>query len=324
VLKPSNLAVSVRPRPLGKTGLVVSELALGTWGLSGDGYGPVEPGEAERTVLRALDIGFSLIDTADSYGGGAMEELLGRVLVGKENVVVATKVGTDRTTEPPRKRFEADYLRARVTASAKRLRRERIELVLLHNPSVETLTVGDAVGVLTDLKKEGLVGHWGAAVGDADVARAAIDRGAEVVELAYNLMHPIDLHRVAGDLMVSGVGVLSRSPLAYGLLAGLWAKDREFKQPDHRAERWTKLELERRVEQLDALRFLVKGDVQTMRAAAVRFVLSNHLVSTVVLGPRSVAQLEQLVRETGSGPCYLPDADLMALPRALARVGILT
>jgi aryl-alcohol dehydrogenase-like predicted oxidoreductase len=318
--------VSVRPRPLGKTGLVVSELALGTWGLSGDGYGPVEPGEAERTVERALDIGFSLIDTADSYGGGAMEELLGRVLAAKKGdaVVVATKVGTDRTTEPPRKRFDAEYVRTRVLASAKRLRRERIELVLLHNPSVETLTVGDAVGVLTDMKKEGLVGHWGAAVGDPEVARAAIDKGAEVVELAYNLLHPIDLHRVAGDLMVSGVGVMSRSPLAYGMLAGLWAKDREFKDPDHRAERWTKLELERRVEQLDALRFLVKGDVQTMRAAAVRFVLSNHLVSSVVLGPRSVTQLEQLVRETGSGPCYLPDADLMALPRALARVGILT
>jgi aryl-alcohol dehydrogenase-like predicted oxidoreductase len=124
--------------------------------------------------------------------------------------------------------------------------------------------------------------------------------------------------------MVSGVGVMSRSPLGYGLLAGLWAKDREFKDPDHRADRWTKLELERRVEQLDALRFLVKGDVQTMRAAAVRFVLSNHLVSSVVLGPRSGVQLEQLVRETGSGPCYLPDADLMALPRALPRVGILT
>jgi aryl-alcohol dehydrogenase-like predicted oxidoreductase len=130
--------------------------------------------------------------------------------------------------------------------------------------------------------------------------------------------------------MVSGVGVMSRSPLAYGMLAGLWAKDREFPgsaagaPPDHRADRWTKLELERRVEQLDALRFLVKGDVQTMRGAAVRFVLSNHLVSSVVLGPRSVTQLEQLVRETGSGPCYLPDADLMALPRALARVGILT
>ncbi len=320
-------AVSVRPRPLGKTGLVVSELALGTWGLSGDGYGPVEAAEAERTIARALDIGFTLIDTSDSYGGGAMEALLGRVLASepaKSRVVVATKIGTDRTTEPPRKRFDPEYLRARVQASAKRLGRERVELVLLHNPSVESLTAGEARGALEAMKKDGLIAHWGVAAGDADVARVAIDHGAEVIELAYNLMHAIDLHRVAGDAMVSGVGVMARSTLAHGLLAGMWAKDREFKEPDHRADRWTKLELERRVTQLDAVRFLVRGDVHTLRAAATRFVLSNHLVSSAVLGPKSVEQLEQLVRETGGGPQYLPDDALASLPRALARAGILT
>jgi aryl-alcohol dehydrogenase-like predicted oxidoreductase len=319
--------VSIRPRPLGKTGLFVSELSLGTWGLSGDGYGPIEAAEAEKTILRAVDIGVTLIDTSDAYGGGAMEAMLGRLLKdepARTRVVVATKIGTDRTTEPPRKRFDAAYLGERVRASAKRLARERVELVLLHNPSVETLTSGEARGALEALKKDGLVGHWGVAAGDADVARAAIDHGAEVIELAYNLMHGIDMHRVAGDAMVSGVGVLARSTLAHGLLTGLWEKDREFKGPDHRADRWTKLELERRMSQLDALRFLVRGDVHTMRAAAVRFVLANHLVSSAVLGPRSVVQLEQLVRETGAGPRYLPDDDLASLPRALSRVGILT
>jgi aryl-alcohol dehydrogenase-like predicted oxidoreductase len=93
---------------------------------------------------------------------------------------------------------------------------------------------------------------------------------------------------------------------------------------DHRSERWTRLELERRIEQLDAVRYLVRGDVQTMRAAAVRFALANHLVTSAVLGPRSTLQLEQLVREVGSGPTYIPDHDLAALPRALARVGIST
>ena len=151
-----------------------------------------------------------------------------------------------------------------------------------------------------------------------------MDKGAEVIELAYNLVHAIDLHRLAGDAMVSGTGILARSTLSYGLLAGLWTKDREFVAGDHRAERWTKLELERRVKQLDALRFLVRGDVVSLRAAAVRFVLANRLVSSAVLGPKSVTQLEQLVRETGSGPRYLADEDLIALPRALSKVGILT
>jgi aryl-alcohol dehydrogenase-like predicted oxidoreductase len=302
---------------------VASELALGTWGLSGDGYGAVSEEDAERTIARALDIGVTLVDTADAYGAGKMEALLGRVLRGKPEVRVVTKGGTDRTTEPPRKLFEPTYLRARVEASLKRLGREQIDLYLLHNPSVEAVTLGDATSVMHDLKKEGKIAHWGVSAGDAEIARAAIDKGAEVIEIAYNLLHAIDLHRLAGDIMVSGVGVLARSPLAYGLLSGMWAKDREFKEPDHRADRWTRLELERRIEQLDAVRFLVKGDVLTLRGAAVRFVLANHLVSCAILGPRSVTQFEQLVRETGAGPRYLPDEDLTALPRALSRVGVL-
>ncbi len=315
--------MSIRGRPLGKTGLVVSELSLGTWGLSGDAYGPVEATVAEATIARALEMGFSLFDTADAYGGGAMEARLGKMLRGKPAVVV-TKVGTDRTTEPARKRFDPAYLRASVTASLKRLEREPIDLLLLHNPSTEAIQLGEATDTLLDLKKEGKIAHWGVAAGDAEVGRAAIDKGAEVIEIAYNLVQAIDLHRLAWDAMVSGAGILARSTLSYGLLAGMWTKDREFARGDHRAERWTKLELERRVQQLAAFRFLVRGDVHTLRAAAIRFVLANHLVSSAVLGPKSVEQLEQLVRETGSGPRYLADEDLSALPRALSKVGILT
>ena len=82
------------------------------------------------------------------------------------------------------------------------------------------------------------------------------------------------------------------------------------------------LDLEQRIEQLDAVRYLVKGEVHTMRGAAVRFVLASHLVSAAVLGPRTVEQLEQLVRETGGGPRYLTDDDLRRLPRELDRVGV--
>jgi aryl-alcohol dehydrogenase-like predicted oxidoreductase len=315
--------MSIRARPLGKTGLVVSELSLGTWGLSGDGYGPVDAEVADRTIARALDMGFTLFDTADAYGAGTMEARLGKMLAGKSAVVV-TKVGTDRATDPPRKRFDREYLRASIAASRKRLGRERIDVVLLHNPSPDVLVLGEAAAALLEMKDEGAIGHWGVAVGDAEVGRAAIDKGAEVIEIAYNLVQSIDLHRLAGDAMVSGVGILARSTLSYGLLAGMWPKDRRFADGDHRADRWTRLELERRIQQLDALRFLVRGDVHTMRAAAVRFVLANHLVSSAILGPRSIEQLEQLVRETGSGPRYLSDEDLAALPRTLSRVGILT
>lgn len=312
----------VRKRPLGKTGLVVSELALGTWGLSGDAYGKVEEADAEKVLRRAREIGFDLVDTSDSYGGGRMEALLGRVFGSDGDVRIVGKVGTDRGIEPARKRFDREWIVGSAERSLKRLKREKIDVYLLHNPSPDTLAVGEATSAMEDLKKEGKILHWGVAAGDVDVARAAIEKNAEVLSMAYNLFHQLDVHRIAGDVMVSRVGLLVHSVLSYGLFAGTWTKDREFAAGDHRADRWTRLELEKRVGQLDAVRHLVRGDVLTLRGAAVRFALSNHIVSAAVLGPRTVEQLEQLVRETGGGPRYLPDEDLASLHRSLQRVGI--
>jgi aryl-alcohol dehydrogenase-like predicted oxidoreductase len=312
----------VRKRPLGKTGLVVSELSIGTWGLAGESYGPVEEADAEKVIRRAIDMGFSLVDTADAYGGGRMELLLGKILKDHPDLVVVTKAGVDRTTDPTRKTFDAAFLRSAVERSCKRLGVEALPVFLLHHPTPDAIYAGDAIATAEALKTEGKIQHWGVAAGDEDVARAAIDKGAEVIELAYNLTHPIDLHRISGDVMVSGCGILARSVLAYGLLSGMWDKERSFEEGDHRNDRWTRMELELRVGQLDAIRFLVKGEVHTMRGAAVRFVLANHVVSSAVLGARTVEQLEQLVRETGGGPRYLPEDDLRQLPRALDRVGI--
>jgi aryl-alcohol dehydrogenase-like predicted oxidoreductase len=300
----------------------VSELAIGTWALAGEAYGAIEDGDAEKVLRRAVEMGFTLVDTADAYGGGRMEQLVGKVLKDNPDLVVVTKGGVDRTTDPTRKVFDPAYLRSCVERSCKRLGVEAIPLFLLHHPTPDSLYAAEAVDAMGTLKTEGKIQHWGVAAGDEDVARAAIDKGAEVIELAYNVTHPIDLHRISGDVMVAGCGVLARSVLGYGLLAGAWAKDHSFAEGDHRNDRWTRMELEHRIDQLDAIRFLVKGEVHTLRAAAVRFVLANHLVSAAVLGAKTVVQLEQLVRETGGGPRYLPDDDLRQLPRALDRVGI--
>lgn len=312
----------MRSRPLGKTGLRVSELSLGTWGLSGDPYGPVEESEQERVLARAIEMGVTLIETSDAYGGGRMERLVGRAIAGLGEVVIATKGGVDRTTAPSRKRFDADYLRASVERSRRRLGRDSIDVYLLHNPHVSTVAGAEAIDALLALKSEGKIGHWGISAGDVEVGRTALRKGAEVIELAYNLMHSTDLHRLSGEIIVAGAGVLARSTMAYGLLAGGWDKDHEFRLDDHRAERWSKPEFARRVEQVAAFRFLVQGDVPTMRSAAVRYVLSSSLVTTAVLGPRNVGQLEDVVREVGVGPLYLRDAALARIPRALESIGI--
>lgn len=310
----------MRTRPLGKTGFDVSELCLGTWGLSGDGYGAIVEAEADRTIDKAIELGITLFDTSDAYGRGAMETKLGQRLPATARV--CTKIGTDRDAQPPRKVFTPKHLRAAFERSRDRLGRPTIDVLLLHNPTMAAMSAGEAVGYLKGLKEQGDIGAWGVSAGSVDVAREAISRGADVVELVYNALLPKDLHELAGEIAEAKAGVLARSVLAHGLLSGHWSADREFYPGDHRADRWTKDELRRRISQLDILRPLVMGPVTSLRAAALRFVLSNEVVSSAVLGARSVAQLEQLVRDAGSGPPYLRDNALADLSRRLKTAGV--
>ena len=312
----------MRKRPLGKTGIEVSELSLGTWGLSGDGYGPMVEIEVDRVIDRALAVGIDLFDTADVYGKGAMERRLAERLP-SDSTYVVTKIGTDLDIVPPQKRFELDHLRPAFERSRERLRRDKLDVVLLHNPSMAAMEKSEAFDFLKELERLGALRAWGVSAGNADVARAAVRQGAGVIELAYNVFVAGDLHAIAADVSESGVGVLARSVLAHGLLAGQWSAEREFYMGDHRMDRWTPAELKTRLSQLEALRPMVTGPVVSLRAASLRFVLENRLVSSAVLGPRSVAQLEQLVREAGSGPPYLRDTALAELSARLRAVGVI-
>lgn len=312
----------MRTRRLGKLGIEASELALGTWGLSGDGYGDVSDSDKDAVIDAALEAGITLFETADSYAEGAMERKLGERIGDRTGTWIATKIGTFRGPSHRIKKFDAVYLREAVAKSAERLKRSKIDIVLLHNPVVSTLLSGEATGQLGELVREGAIGAWGVSVGDAPTARAALSMGAEVIELAYNAFFRRDLEELASDLSTHGVGVLARSVLAHGLLAGMMSQNHVFADGDHRRHRWTGPELRTRVRQLDALRPLVTGEVLTLRAAALRYVLANELVSSAVTGPRSVAQLEQLVREAGAGPPYLPDQALARLRTDLIERGV--
>jgi aryl-alcohol dehydrogenase-like predicted oxidoreductase len=310
----------VRKRPLGNTGIEVSELSLGTWGLSGDGYGPIVEAEIDRVLDRAIEHGIDLFDTADVYGKGSMERRLARLP--KETTYIVTKIGTDLESIPPRKRFDLDHLRPAFEKSRDRLGREKLDVVLLHNPTMQAMASTEPFDFLKELKRLGALRAWGVSAGNAEVARAAIMHDADVIELVYNAFAAKDLHEVADQIATSGCAILARSVLAHGLLAGQWSSDREFYPGDHRQERWTPSELRSRLAQLDALRPLVSGAVVSLRSAALRFVLSNELVSSAVLGPRSVAQLDQLVREAGSGPPYLRDTALAELSARLRAAGV--
>lgn len=310
----------MRMRRFGRLGFEVSEMSLGTWGLSGEAYGRVYEAEVERIVDLAVELGITMFETADVYGDGAMEKLLGDTLDVRTTQVV-TKIGTVRG-EAARKCFEPDHLREALARSRDRLNRDAIDVVLLHNPPASVLREGAAVQVLRDAAHAGTIAAWGVSAGSGEVARAAIEQGADVLSFAYNLFHSRTLHELTDRLAQTDTAVLAHSVLSHGLLAGHWPRTKSFQDGDHRQKRWTPEALEYRMSQLPVVRHMVGGEILTMRAAALRFVLSNQVVSTAVLGVRSRTQLRQLVAEAGEGPSYLEDAVLAALPGWLQQAGI--
>ncbi len=314
----------VRKRPFPALKTEVTELSLGTWGLSGDAYGPVSDAEADAVIDRAADLGISLFDTADVYARGAMETKLGKRLASRASTTfIATRIGTERTERGARKRFELSWLGEAFDRSRERIARDRIDVLLLHNPSAVTIEQKEATGFLRELKDSGKVGAWGVSAGSKEVAIASIDAGAEVIGLAYNVFHAEDLHAIAAQAAMRGVAILAHSVLAYGLLVSHWGPERAFDEGDHRRTRWSASELRTRVQQLEAVRGMVGGEVLTPRSGALRFVLSNNLVTTSIIGPRTTQQLEQLLREAGNGPPYLPEKALSELQSRLANVGVL-
>jgi aryl-alcohol dehydrogenase-like predicted oxidoreductase len=115
---------------------------------------------------------------------------------------------------------------------------------------------------------------------------------------------------------------LAHSVLAYGLLAGSFTDSREFYPPDHRAERWNPEDLKERIAQVGALRAVMGGPLPTLRSVALRFVLSQDRVSSAVLGPRNMQQLDQLIRDAGRAPPYMSAETFGDLERALEAYGV--
>ena len=309
----------MRQRALGKTGVLVSELGLGTWGLLGGGYGPVDAAVARQVVSRALELGVTLFDVSDAYGAGTAEMHLGDWLPADATLV--TRIGVDLSTDPPTRRYTPEFLRSRVEASLLRQRRSHLDVCMLHHPSEDDLRAG-ALDVLTLLRAEGKLAHSGVASAMPHVARAALRAGANVVTVPYNLSYLDVFEGISGDVQLERAGLIARSVLAYGLLSGTWMRGRSFDEGDHRAERWQRHELDERLSQLDALRFLVRAQIASLRDAAVRFPLSQDVVSSALLGPRSVLQLDELVRGAGTGPTYIPDPAVRELWRSLDRHGL--
>src|SRR5205823_4198821 len=169
VLTGRPIRAPVQRRPLGRTGLDVSEIGFGAWAIGGNAhgnsYGPTKDTESIEAVRRAVDLGVNFFDTADVYGWGHSEEVLGQALEGRrEEVFLATKVGGDFYRGGVRMNFDPGYLAFALDRSLQRLRTDHVDLYQLHNPPAELMTDPTTYEVLDALKGEHKIDHYGVSV----------------------------------------------------------------------------------------------------------------------------------------------------------------
>jgi len=294
---------------LGRTGMRVSRLSLGTVSL-GVEYGIPVPGEygrpsEEKALLllrRAAEHGVNLFDTAPGYGES--ERLLGSFLRSNPGCHVATKVPVpkDATGGVLREISLRRAVRESLEGSLRALRRDALDLVQIHNATVEVVREGEIAGALLAAKREGKVRFLGASVYTEEEALAVIDAGCfDVIQVAYNLLDQRMAERVFPASGRSGVGIIVRSALLKGALTGKgeWL-------PSGMAP--LRLAAERAKDALG-------GTWGSLEKAALRFCLSSPFVSTVLTGARTVEELEQSLAAAAAGP--LP-AELLALAPGFA------
>ncbi|MEM9194114.1 MAG: aldo/keto reductase [Myxococcota bacterium] len=293
-------------------------MILGTWGLASDAYGPVDDYRFEQVLERALERGVRAFDMAPVWHGSepAVQKAVGKL---RDDVVYITRAGARLDDGDLRQSYDLDALRKDCEASLKALDTDRIDVWLLHSPPEDLWAEREEEirELVEKLKEEGKIRAWGAAVGSEDMARAAVDCGAEVLCLPYNIVQKELLHDLSDAISDNKVGVLARSILGYGLLSGRWGEYRRFPDYDHRHHRWDPDALRARVRQVNRLRFLVHGEVYSMVSASLRYVLENQLVSAAILGPRSLGQVQELLGYKKDGPPYLPEEDLERIASVL-------
>lgn len=283
-------------RPLGSSDMLISTI----------GFGCMSLGEAEaentRLIHRALDMGINFFDTADLYEKGLNENKLGRILKGKrDRVLIATKVGNQWRSDGsgwdwnPR----PDHIIKSVEGSLQRLQTDRIDLYQLHGGTLED-PIDESIGAFELLKQQGKIRYYGISSIRPNVIREWVDRSRMVsVMMQYSLLDRRPEETCLELLKEKGIGVLARGSLAKGLLAG--------KEPeaylDHRAE-----EVEEIAEAVRNLSGMHRSTAQT----AIQFVLQNPAITSAVVGLRTEAQLEDIVKE-GSMGTELTKAEINSL-----------
>lgn len=282
-------------RKLGNTGMVVSEVGLGTWGISGAGYGPVDPGKAQRIIHTALDHGVNFIDTADSYGNGKAEELIGKVLESRKDTetIIATKFGWDfYGRSGVRANLDPDYIKHAAIQSLRRLKRDRIDIYQIHCPRADRIEQYDVYNTLDNLRKEGIIRSYGISIKYLKDGISAIEKGhISTIQIPYNIINKESESDLIPEAVKNSIGIIVREPLASGLLSGKYNVGSKFHKKDHR-NGWKEQFLAQQIRKVKDLRRLGTSD-RSLAQAAICYLIRNRSVSTVIPGCRTIEQLRE-------------------------------
>jgi aryl-alcohol dehydrogenase-like predicted oxidoreductase len=310
-------------RPLGRTGAEVSVIGLGTWQLGAD-WGTVDDDAAADVLDAALDAGVTLLDTADVYGDGRSEERIRRALAPRgDRPFVATKTG--RRADPfAADQYTPENLRAWIDRSRRNLGVETLDLVQLHCPPPATYEDDRVYDTLDTLVAEEAIAAYGVSVETvAEGMRALARPGVQSLQVVLNVFRRKPLAELLPAARAAGVGILARVPLASGLLTGKYDESTTFPADDHRT-------FNRHGEAFDvgetfagvpfdvgvaAAREVaeIAGDSVPTAAFALRWVIDQPGVTTVIPGARTVTQVRGNVAAAGLAP--LTDSQLSDLER---------
>jgi len=299
-------------RELGRTGWKVSEISFGAWAI-GSAWGSVDDSESTAALHRAIDLGVNFLDTADVYGDGRSERLIGQVRKERsEQIYVATKVG--RRFDPhTAEAYNYDNIAGCVERSLKNLGTDCLDLLQLHCPPHPVYYNPDVFGALDRLTEEGKIQYYGLSVKPPEEGLKAIEYpNVQTIQIIFSLFRQRPAELFFKEAERRQVGVLARVPLASGLLTGKMKLDTSFPENDHRhfnikgevfdrGETFCGVEYETGLRAVEELRQLLPKGV-TMTQFALRWILMHDAVTCAIPGGKRPAQVEENVATSDLPP----------------------
>jgi aryl-alcohol dehydrogenase-like predicted oxidoreductase len=289
----------MRSRPIPRADASVSEIGLGCWQIGGGEWGNVDHETALDILSTAHQCGITMFDTADIYGSGRSESLIGEFLRGapkdsEKPIFVATKLG--RSSEPGwPQNFTLATMQSHAEGSLKRLGVDQLDLLQLHCIPENELRSGQVFDNLRQMQEQGMIRAFGASVESLTEAQLCLEQeGIASLQIIFNIFRQIPSREFFAEAAARDVALIIRLPLASGLLSGRFTKDTSFAPTDHRnfnrdgqafnvGETFAGLPFERGIELVDEIRPLVPGGM-TMAHFAQRWILDHPAVTTVITG----------------------------------------